>query len=198
MPETHLIVSSDEYGFYAQSPQLPGFAFGRPTQVEFMAEYREALRREGVSGRVIGHLESRFETAEGEVYVLRRCTDPEAEPAARDLLVNHMYSVMQTEQRLELVANHKNVVGELVFAVALATDPLGFFMDQLDPRGDAVTLAVQVADRMVFTTQIAVGARMHLDWKSLEDFGLTRTSTMSDLMIRFSALSPTDRALVAA
>lgn len=49
-----------------------------------------------------------------------------------------------------------NRVGEAVYICAVASDTIGRLADQLDPRGDAVTVAV--AEPFIYTVSFAYGA----------------------------------------
>lgn len=73
---THMVVTDEgEYGWSAQSPQLPGFVYGRRTLTEFMWDYHDTLRTAGVTGRVLGHPQRRFVSPEGDEYLIRFAED---------------------------------------------------------------------------------------------------------------------------
>jgi hypothetical protein len=176
---THIIVTSEgEYGWSMQSPQLPGFVFARPTHAELLRDYRKALQIQGVTGRVIGHHQYRFATPEGDEYLIR-VADGEDAPE-RQLVMNQLLGVMTTEQRFDSFKENvgRLVTGEVAFVCVLANDTIGWLAEQMDPRGEVLNAALNVAGSMVLTTQLAAG-RATEGWQSLEDMGWSLDTTMS-------------------
>lgn len=134
---THLIVTEDpDSGFSAESPQVPGFIFGRNTMTEFLADYRQALHWAGVRGDVMGHRQSWLETPEGADCCIRHSTDGET-AAARLEVAQRVERIMQSEQRFDFLDRAaRNLMGELTFVAVLPSDPIRFVTEQMDERGD--------------------------------------------------------------
>ena len=56
-----------------------------------------------------------------------------------------------------LLAGPPNAVGEAMYTCAVPADTIGWLVDQLDPRGDALVAAVAIADQFVLTQPLSYG-----------------------------------------
>ena len=134
MPDrTHIFVTDEgDYGFSLVSPQLPGFAFGRPTRAELLSDYQEALHREGVRGDVIGHWQIRGNAADGQEYIIRWATDSTGE--TRQEVGNRVLRVLTDSSSVKQIAGHHQPdrLGVLNFVCCLASDTIGWLAEQLD------------------------------------------------------------------
>jgi hypothetical protein len=179
--EYHIIVTDEgDYGFTLESPQLPGFAFSRPTMSEFQRDYRDALSFAGVQGRVLGHRQQRFRSPEGREYLIRYAEDGDRE--ARLEVVARLRAVLATDQRFELLDDAETRTGEVVFVAALPVDAIESVANQLDERGDRIVVAAAVVENGVWTTQMGAGSPPDPSWKTLAERGLSFDLTVGDLM----------------
>ncbi len=195
MPRTHIIVTAEgDYGWSMQSPQLPGFVFARPTRTEFLADYQKALRIEGVAGEVVSHHQQRFVSPEGAEYLIRVADG--IDNAERLPIMHQLVAVMGTDQRFSSLAEDRARLrtGEVLFVCVLASDTIGWLMEQMDPRGDVLNAALGVAEVMVLTTQFARG-ETRPDWGSLDEMGWSLDTTMATVA---ADQSKTPRVMVAA
>jgi hypothetical protein len=74
-----------------------------------------------------------------------------------------------------------SITGEYMFVCCLPTDNLGWLTEQLYEHRDMLVVSAAVADRMIFTTQLARSGEA--DWPSLTDLGLSFDTTVGDLML---------------
>lgn len=87
----------------------------------------------------------------------------------------------------------------MCFVCVLPTDLLGDLIDELDPRGDALTLAAPVAENGVFTTQVGSGDTPEFAaWATMDRLGWTRETTVSEVMQGMGGHVPADRTLITA
>lgn len=195
---THIFVTEDgETGFSAESPQLPGFAFGRATITEFARDYKEALHWAGARGQVIAHWQRRGSTPEGVEYVLRwKTEEPEAHERSR--LGGVLAAVLSGDEGNELMADTvRNPLDEIVFVLALQSDTLGDIAEQLDERGDAVVVVAPVAEDGLWTTQLVTGdGYQRPGWRSLRERGWALDMTIGTLMARLGTSGPAERVVV--
>lgn len=71
----------------------------------------------------------------------------------------------------------------MVFVCAVSGDTLGRFADQLDEAGNALVIAVAVADELIWTSQMgSTGA--HPDWVSLASMGASLETTVGENLKR--------------
>jgi hypothetical protein len=193
---THLIVTVEaDGGLSAESPQLPGLVMGRPTETEFLRDYRKILKELGARMPIYGHRQWRHETYEGVEYIVRLSEDNKD---LRISLSQRLSAVLGSEQRHDVVRRSvATVTGEILFICALPLDRIGFITEQLDlAAGDAAVLVAPVAEDGVWTTELIVGPNLAgKDWHSLSELGLTQDSTVSELMMA-SGIEGIDRGLV--
>ncbi len=183
---THVVVTWEgDAGLSAVSPQLPGFSYGRPTRTEFITDYKNVLRDAGVLGDVLGHEQRRFASPEGAEYVIRVAEDEHH--AERTELAWRLEAALETEQRHDLLNSATNPMGEVTYICCVATDTLGWVSEQMDPRGDAVRVALAVADELVWTTQFATAAEQPEGWATMEDRGWTTETTVGEVCQQLAA-----------
>ncbi|WP_282945455.1 hypothetical protein [Cellulomonas endometrii] len=182
MPDTvHLIVTFDDGCIWAESPQLPGFVMARPTQTEFLRDYKRVLGELGVR-QVVGHSQHLYETPEGIEYALRfRDGVGSGERAA---LANGVQRMLATDARDEFLADSRtDASGVVVIVCARTIDQLGDIFEEIDQRGETIVLAAPWGADMVWTTQLAHGDLAdNPGWISLEQYGLSHESTVGQLI----------------
>lgn len=184
-----LVTDEGEYGFSLTSPQIPELVFGRATEAEFMREYQDALRKAGFrAGQVLGHFQVRRQTPEGAEAIVRYQTDDGKDD--RLVVANAVIRLLTAEEesRELLDGLHPSATGEYIFVACLASDRLGWLVDQLRPNGDAIIASLMVADVMVAMTQVASDAA--LDWPTIDDLGWNREMTIGDLLARNTSDRP--------
>lgn len=148
----HLIVRAVDGGFYLTSPQVPGLAYGRPTVEELYADLFDVLAftldRSGPF-TIEEHWETHYDIG-GRELVIRLASDEHA-GARREALDRIVRAMSLPEQADALVAGPTNLVGEKLYICVVPTDVLGWIGQQLDPRGEAATVAVAIADELLLT-----------------------------------------------
>jgi hypothetical protein len=89
-----------------------------------------------------------------------------------------------------------NVAGAVVYVCALPTDTMGWVADQLDPRGDAVTLAVAIAEGFVLTIPMILDQSAD---ETLSAYGYTRDTTVAEIVRKSPIVrpAPAERAAIA-
>ncbi|MEU4406200.1 hypothetical protein AB0F88_16890 [Streptosporangium sp. NPDC023963] len=157
----HLIVraGSNDRDLYATSPQAPGLLYGRPTLRELRDDLQEVLEfhfEQPGPFTVQEHHERHYDVAGGEL-VTRMAIDECADVRQVTCEVLGRAVAANAEQAEGLVSAPVNAVGEVVYICAVMSDTVGWIMDQLDPHGDVVNVAVSVANLMVVTLPFAYG-----------------------------------------
>lgn len=178
----HFILTKDEpFGWFGESPQLPGFVFHRQTETEILRDYMEALRQAGVNGSLVGHRQYRRVTPEGVEYLLR-VRDGEAK-ADRAELASRVEQMLLTDDRHDYLNDApRTPMGEVVIICALPGDTLGGVVEQLDERGDGAAIAMPVADSGVWSTMIAAGPGDRREgWRTLAELGYSMDMTIGEL-----------------
>ncbi len=147
----HLLVRDTGEGFYATSPQAPGLVYGRATLTELRTDLDDVLAfhfdRPGPF-RVLEHHERQYQFDDGEL-VTRIAVD-EHRNERQEVYARLGRALTVPDQLRSLLEGPVNRVGEVVYVCAVPTDTVGWLVAQLDPRGDAVTVAVAIADPFVF------------------------------------------------
>jgi hypothetical protein len=163
----HLIVRPVAGGFYVTSPQVPGLAYGRPTMEELRADLDDvlafALDRPGPFA-VEEHGEAHYDVG-GRELVIRLAIDDHIDE--RQEALNRIVRALSVpEQADALVAGPTNLVGEKLYICVVPSDTLGWVGQQLDPRGEAATVAIAIAEELLLTFLVSTDrdhGSVHLD-----------------------------------
>ena len=175
-----IVVVQEDEGYGAFSPQLPGFAYGRPTLTEFKKELDGAVRFAGGAKHVRMHMENHTWDDDGREIVVRWAEDDHRDE--RMEVAKRIQAAMSVpKQRQELLDKPTDRTGALVFVCAVAGDTLRRFADQLDEAADVLVIAAAVAEDFIWTSQIAASAS-HSDWVSLESMGASLETTVGEWM----------------
>ena len=180
----HLIVRDTGEGFYATSPQAPGLAYGRATLAELRTDLDDVLafhfNRPGPF-HVLEHHERHYEIEGGEL-VTRIAVDEHRDE--RQEVYARLGRVLTVPgQARSLLEGPANRVGEVVYVCAVPSDTIGWVAAQLDPRGEAVTVAVAIADPFVFTVPIVSGDdATQVAGVSIGERGYTLETTLGELV----------------
>lgn len=148
----HVIIRATDDGFFATSPQAAGLVYGRPTLQELHAGLDDVLRfhfEEAGPFTVVEHHERHYDIVDGEV-VTRIALDGQRDER-QEVYTRVGRALAVPEQARSLVKGPTNRVGEVVFVCAVPSDTVGWLAAQLDPRGDALVVAVAIADPYVLT-----------------------------------------------
>jgi len=196
----HVILSEHPgYGWSVESPQLPGLVGGRESLVELEADLIDLLQFGGAPEeyRLVRHWQRHFADEDGQ-WAVRWVVDRHAnERAATAQRLLHCMTV--PKQKQDLLTNVHTPYDELLFVSMLPADKLALLFDQMDPRGDAVTVVLPLSDVGVWSMQFAYEtAGFPVDWSSIKDYGLNPDTTVGEAMTRMDALPSQQRALVLA
>ncbi|GII81122.1 hypothetical protein Sru01_61040 [Sphaerisporangium rufum] len=190
----HLIVrpSLDGAEFYATSPQAPGLLYGRPDLDRLRADLPETLGfyfDHPGPFQVQEHHEHHHELRGGELVVrtaldkhlaARRATGDALSAAAKD-----------ADQADALPAAPAGKTGEVVYICGVLSDTVGWVANQLDPRGDAATVAVSVADLMIVTVPFVHDpATVHGGVVRIAARPYARDTRLADLVRALKIVSP--------
>jgi hypothetical protein len=180
----HLLIRDTGEGFYATSPQAPGLAYGRATRADLRADLDDVLTfhfdRPGPF-HVIEHHERQYEF-DGRELVTRIALD-EHRDDRQEVYSRLGRALAVPDQLRSLLEGPVNGLGEIIYVCALTTDTIGWLAAQLDPRGDAVTVALAIADPFVFTVPIASGdGAVAMAGVSIRDRGYTLETTLGELL----------------
>jgi predicted RNase H-like HicB family nuclease len=154
----HLIVRETGEGFYATSPQAPGLAYGRATLAELRADLDDVLAfhfNRGGPFKVLEHRERQQGLDGGELVA--RIADDEHRDQRQEVDARLGRALAVSGQARSLLDGPTNRAGEVVYVCAVPSDTIGWLAAQLDPRGDAVIVAVAIADPFVFTVPVVSG-----------------------------------------
>jgi hypothetical protein len=91
------------------------------------------------------------------------------------------------EQVKSLLSAVTNTVGETVYVCAVPSDTIGWLIAQLDPRGDALTAALTIADEMLLGLPFALDDGTRPAWQTLSDGPETQ---LSEIMQRSPIVTP--------
>lgn len=191
----HLIIRLSKDGStYATSPQAPGLLYGRKSLRELHADLQDVLSfhfdRPGPF-EVIEHHE-RHHLIDGHELVTRLAIDEHR--AARAEVHNRIgRAIGVPEQAASFLSSVTNSVGEAVYVCAVPSDTIGWLAAQLDPRGDALTAALTIADEMLFALPFVVDDRAKPSWQRVSD---APSTTLSEVMQRSLIVTPPQPNLV--
>lgn len=185
----HLVVREAEDGqVYATSPQAPGLAFGCKSIVELGRDLTDALSfhldRPGPF-EVVEHRERHYDIS-GKELVIRLTLD--GHQAERGIVRDRIGQALSIpDQAGTLLAGVPNAVGEVVYVCAVPSDTIGWLEAQLDPRGDAFTAALAIADGLVLTLPFAVNDGTRSSWHPIPGGPETK---LSEVMQRSMIVTP--------
>ncbi len=162
--------ASDDGRAYATSPQAPGLIYGRGSLQELHHDLEDVLsfhfERPGPFD-VVEHRERHHVIADREL-VARIAID--GHQASRVAVYDRIGHAMKVPSQVEsLLSAVTNVVGEAVYVCAVPSDTIGWLVSQLDPRGDAFTAAVAIADEMLFVLPFALDNGGRPTWQTVSD-----------------------------
>jgi hypothetical protein len=189
MREIHIFATSDgPYGWYAESPQLPGLIIARDTQEELAVDLRTVLRETVGTDepyKVIGHLQGRVRV-EGHPDVLISAQEGIG-----------MLERMASFSRIEVILRSQPdfwaflpaadpVLGEIRVVAVAPSDILQGILDQLDGSTSApVAIAMAIDDTGLWTVHLAAGTPLdHPDWTTFQAAGISPTMTIAELRDR--------------
>ena len=186
----HLLVRLSKDGsVYATSPQAPGLLYGRSSLEELRADLQDMLSfhfDQPGPFEVIEHQEVHQDIG-GREIVTRLAVD-EHGPARAEVHNRIGRAIQVPDQADALLSAVTNPAGEAVYVCAVSSDTIGWIVAQLDPRGDALTAAVTIADEMLFALPFAVDDGMRpAAWQRLTD---TPDTTLSEVIQRSPVVSP--------
>ncbi len=187
--QIHLIIRlSDDGSVYATSPQAPGLVYGRPSLEELLSDLDDVLSfhfgRPGPFD-VIEHHERHYDIA-GRELVTRLAMDEHR--GERQAVYERIGQVLRVPGQAEsLVSAMTNKVGETVYVCAVPSDTLGWLAAQLDRPGDALVVALTIADHFLLTLPIAADDGMHPAWSQGSSSPETR---LSEIVQRIPVVTP--------
>jgi hypothetical protein len=187
--QIHLIIRlSGDGSVYATSPQAPGLVYGRPSLEELRSDLDDVLSfhfgRPGPFD-VIEHHERHYDIA-GHELVTRLAMDEHR--GERQAVYERIGQVLRVPGQAEsLVSAMTNKVGETVYVCAVPSDTLGWLAAQLDRPGDAVVVALTIADHFLLTLPIAADDGMHPAWSQGSSSPETR---LSEIVQRIPVVTP--------
>jgi hypothetical protein len=201
-PVIHVILTEHPgFGWSVESPQLPELVGGRDSYAELMDDLVSILQFGGAPEeyRMVRHIQRHLTTPEGlEIAIRWRQDKHEEERMAAASGLVHCLEI--DAYREELTEAYKTPTGDVLFVASLPSDKLGPLFDQMDQRGDAVSVFLQKPDEnAILSTQLLINDHPEVDWKTLDAYGLSRDSTVADLFAAMSEYKRLhDRALVLA
>ncbi|WP_086055371.1 MULTISPECIES: hypothetical protein [Protofrankia] len=147
-----VIVRRDGDSRAAWSPQCPGLAVVQPTAADLrdaqpgvLADYFDD--REAIGTEV--HLENELHGV-----VVRVAQDQLR--WERHLLAERIAAALGVEEQGRAMRSAPaNPLGDVVYATVLPADIVGWLTRQMDADGDVITVALPVADELIWTTTIA-------------------------------------------
>ncbi len=187
--QIHLIIRlSGDGSVYATSPQAPGLLYGRPSLEELRSDLEDVLSfhfgRPGPFD-VIEHHERHYDIA-GRELVTRLAMDEHRDQ--RQAVYERIGQVLSVPGQAEsLVSAVTNRVGETVYVCAVPSDTLGWLAAQLDRPGDALVVALTIADHFLLTLPIAEDDGTHPAWSRGSSQPETR---LSEIMQKIPVVTP--------
>lgn len=188
----HLVIRITDEGFYATSPQATGLVYGRSTLAELHAGLDEVLRFHlGHPGpfQLVEHHERHYDIY-GRELVTRIALD-EHRDERQEVYMRVGRTLALPDQARSLGEGPTNRVGEVVYVCAVPSDTVGWLAAQLDPRGDALMVAVAIADLHALTMPFGydeeyakpVGLPIGGEWPATD-------TTIGEIMQSTPVLSP--------
>ncbi|MFJ8745225.1 hypothetical protein ACIRL2_38360 [Embleya sp. NPDC127516] len=191
----HLIIRDTQTGFYATSPQAPGFMLGRPTVDELRADLLDALAfhfEEARTLEIVEHHERLHDLEAGEL-VTRLAADMHHDERL-EVYTRIATALDVPEQVPELLGGIRNGVGEVVYVCAVPSDTLGWLFTQLDEQGDAFSVALAISELFLMTFPLTVGPEDGPDSSgecvTIGSRGYTKDTTLAEVMKCTAIVSP--------
>jgi hypothetical protein len=185
----HLIIRlSGDGSVYATSPQARGLVYGRSSLEELRYDLEDVLSfhfgRPGPFD-VIEHHERHYDIA-GRELVTRLALDEHRDE--RQAVYARLGQVLSVPGQAEsLVSSVTNKVGETVYVCAVPSDTLGWLAAQLDGPGDALVVALTIADPFLLTLPIAADDGTHPAWAQGSSSPETR---LSEIIQKIPVVTP--------
>lgn len=176
---THLIMRQED-GYAIYSPQLPELMAVYSTTQAVKRDLKAALEWAGwkPDNRLVQHNE--IVRHDGDILV-RWAQDEHA--AARIEVAGRLSRAMAVQEQLDdMLSAPRGRTGSALFICCIATDRLGWVMDQLDPRGEVAAAVTCVAEDLIYSAYFASGVD-ELDWRSVDDWGWTRDTTIGEMIM---------------
>ncbi|MFI6581674.1 hypothetical protein [Embleya sp. NPDC050493] len=191
----HLIIRDTQTGFYATSPQAPGFMLGRSTLDELRADLLDALAFHFEEARpleIVEHHERLHDLEAGEL-VTRLATDKHH--GERLEVYTRIATALQVPEHVpELLGGIRNKVGEVVYVCAVSSDTLDWLFTQLDEQGDAFSVAIAISEPFLMTFPLSVGPEDEAggarESVTIGSRGYTKDTTLAEIMKRTAIVSP--------
>jgi hypothetical protein len=179
---------SDDGTVYATSPQAPGLAYGRQSLAEWRSGLQDVLsfyfERPGPFD-VVEHHERHYEV-EGRELVTRLAMDEHRDQ--RQAVYERIGQVLRVPSQADsLVSAVTNTVGETVYVCAVPSDTLGWLAAQLDAPGDAVIVALTIADQFLLTLPVAKEEGRRPAWSVASSAPETR---LSEIIRKIPVVTP--------
>jgi hypothetical protein len=187
--QIHMIMRlSGDGSVYATSPQAPGLIYGRQSLPEWRSGLEDVLsfyfERPGPFD-VIEHHERHYDV-EGRELVTRVAMDERHDQ--RQAVYERIGRVLRVPGQAEsLVSAMTNPVGETVYVCAVPSDTLAWLAAQLDGPGDAVIVALTIADQFLLTLPIAKEEGTHPAWAVASS---APDTPLSDIMQKIPVVTP--------
>ena len=187
--QIHMIMRlSGDNSVYATSPQAPGLIYGRQSLQEWRSGLEDVLsfyfERPGPFD-VIEHHERHYDV-EGRELVTRVAMDEHHDQ--RQAVHERIGQVLRVPGQAEsLVSAVTNTVGETVYVCAVPSDTLTWLAAQLDGPGDAIIVALTIADQFLLTLPMAREEGTHPAWAVGSSAPDTR---LSDIMQEIPVVTP--------
>lgn len=187
MPERidAILTEHPGYGWEIESPQLPELVGGRETKEALEAELKDLLVFGGASRDAVPALyyQRYLPIDGGDKFAVRVRKDSHVEDRVR--VARRIKGALTDKKQLASMSRFpQRSTGEIVFVCAVASDRIDTLTRQLETGGDAIVIAMAVADQMLYTTPVSNEAYTNNrpGWLSLDDVGLGADATVGDLV----------------
>lgn len=180
----HLLFVESPEGLWMTSPQVPSLAYSAPLQRIDWDDVKAALAfADAPDAPLVVHRVVERVAPDGTPYTIRMAADEHK--AIRSHTARVIEASVNDPAQDALADQPVGIVPEVQFVCAVATDRIGWVIDQLGDE-DVIALASPVTETMAWTQAIGHNLKDPLAgvWAPL---GLGRDATVSDLMTRQSA-----------
>lgn len=192
MSDLHIVYTEtgEAHGWTIESPQLPDLIGGNNSITDLVAETGEivqwAKHPDDVFDRTFGHEQHLVADPHDRQFLIRWQFDngefDRDYDARRHTAERLNYAISNGLITGDELAPHPvlHTTGERLFIVVLATDTLGWMMDQLSERTDCCVLAQHLEDGAIIN--IPFRHRLLPTAAPIEYVGLTRDSTFTEMV----------------